>query len=152
MVTDRDQYQLLQVDPAAGQAVAQAASRRSRLESSIGRLTDQIGRVTQRNRLYVAGTLAGVSGGVLSLLFFSTPVFLFGGSLFATVLDVRRRRAESSARWLGQQRRALEGCANDPARWLGQPCCAVDGCVAERTCELRQSSDLFPHSVSATDL
>jgi hypothetical protein len=141
MDTNRDLYQLLQVDPAAGQAVAQAASRRSRLESSIGRLTDQIGRVTQRNRLYVAGTLAGVSGGVLSLMFFSTPLFLFGGSLFATVLDVQRRRADTAARWLWQQLRVIEGCVNDSSRWLGQPRCAVDGCAAASACGLRRPID-----------
>ena len=137
----------VEIDP----RLAQAADRRSRLESSIGRLSDQIGHVTRRNKFYVAGTLAGVSGGVLSLMFFSTPAFLFGGSLVATVLDVRRRRADDSARWLGQQRRALESCVNDPARWLGQPRCVVDGCVAAGTCELRQTIELFSGSVPAND-
>jgi hypothetical protein len=127
----------VEIDP----QLAQAASRRSRLETAIKRLTVQISHLTRRNKFYVVGTLTCVSGGILSLMFFATPLFLFGGSLMGTALDVRRRRANASARWLGQQRRALEGCANDPARWLGQPRCVVEGCVAAHACELRQATD-----------
>ena len=122
----------IEIDP----QLTQAASRRNRLESTIGRLTDQISHVTRRNKLYVACTLAGVTGGVVSLMFFATPLFLVGGSVIATVLDVRRRRAEAAARWLRQQRRALEGCANDPAHWPGRPHCAVVGCLAADVCGL----------------
>jgi hypothetical protein len=103
----------------------------------IARLTDRGRYLTRHNRLYVVGTLALIGGGLVSIMFFNTALILLGCGIIAAVLDVRRRAANDSARWLGQHRRALESCANDASRWRGQTRCTRVGCVAERTCGLR---------------